>query len=271
MLLKDKVVVITGSTRGIGRAVAEECAKEGAHVVISSRTASAVRKTVDEFKKKGYTVSGVKADVSNFKDLEALLDHAVAMWGDVDVWINNAGVSGGYRRLHDLKTSEIDHVVSTNLHSVLYACRLIIPYFVHRGGGVLINSTGRGGRGEASPYMTVYGATKAGVTSLTKSLAKEYKDSPVSIHAVLPGMVDTDLLKNVKTSRDTEDSIEHLRLVLNAFGVPIDVVARFFVKIASQNPGEKTGKIYSLMKGRRLVRGILLMTWYRINGKVKMD
>lgn len=272
MKLKDKVVVITGSSRGIGRAVAEECCREGASVVVSSRTESAVKKTVEELSVQGYNVSGIRCDVSKASDLETLLDHAVATWGDVDVWINNAGVSGGYRRLNTLGPGEIDDVVDINLKGVLYGCRLVIPYFIERRGGIVINTTGRGGRGEASPYMAAYAATKAGVTSLTKSLAKEYKTSPVSIHAVLPGMVDTDLLKNVKTGKDTEDSMDgSLPLVLNAFGVPIDIVAAYFVKIASETPGEKTGRIYSLMKGRRLVRGILLMMWYRMRGKVVMD
>ena len=269
MKLEDKVIVITGSTRGIGRAIAEACAKEGAKVVICSRQESAVKGTCETFKQQDFNVSGGTVDVSIQSDLEKLLQHTIETWGRVDVWINNAGLSGGLRPLNELSEEEITRIIDVNLAGTLKACRIIIPYFIQQGGGILINMSGRGGRGEASPFLTTYAATKAAVTSLTKSLAQENKAHPISIHSVIPGMVATDFYKELKTSPKLAASAQSMPYVLKALGVPIDVVGRSFVQIAAQEPGKVTGKSYSLFSGWRLIRGIGLMMWYRATGKIQ--
>ena len=133
----------------------------------------------------------------------------------------------------------------------------------------MINISGKGGRGDASPFMTTYAATKAAVTSLTKSLAQENKSHPISIHSVVPGMVATDLMVDVKTSPGLAPTTESLPYVLKAFGVPLDVVGRFVAEVAAQEPGRMTGKNYSILRGARLLRGIGLMMWYRATGKMK--
>lgn len=270
MRLKDKVIVITGSTRGIGRAIAEACCKEGAKVVICSRHESAVSETCETFKRQGFSVSGLTVDVSAGTDIEKLLQHAIQTWERVDVWINNAGLSGGMRTLDELTEEEITQIINVNFAGTLKACRIVIPYFVKQGGGILINVGGRGSRCEASPFLTTYASTKAAVGSLTKSLARENRAYPISIHAVTPGMVATDFYKDMKTSPRLADSAQSITYVLKAFGVPIDQVAKFFVKIAAQEPGKVTGKHYSLLGGWRLVRAIGLMILYRATGKVRV-
>ncbi len=266
--LDKKVIVITGSTRGIGQAIAQACAQEGASVVICSRNKIAVKQTVKDFKENGFSVSGLDVDVSKQDDLEKLLSHALDTWDKVDVWINNAGLSGGYRLLEDISEEEIQALVGVNMTGLLLACRMIIPYF-RQNKGILINLSGKGGRGDPSPYTTVYAATKAAVSSLTKSLAQENKAYPLSIHAVLPGMVATDLYKDIKTRTDLENDIQNIPLILKAIGVSKEEVGLLFVKIAAQEPGKVTGKIYSLFKGWRLIKGIFLMSWYRLTGKIK--
>lgn len=270
MKLKDKVVVVTGSTRGIGRAIAEECAREGAKVVICSRNETSVEETCLSLKNQGFDVSGMTADVSVWGDLERLLAHVVETWGKVDVWINNAGLSGGMRPIDEWSENEITQIINVNYAGTLKACRLIIPYFVEQGGGILINMNGKGGRCEASPFLTAYASTKAAVASLTKSLAREYKEYPISIHSVTPGMVATDFYKDMKTSPKLADNTESIPYVLKAFGASLTCVAHFFVQIAAQKPGKSTGRNYSLLSGRRLVRAILLMMYYRLTGKVKV-
>lgn len=269
MKLNNKTIVVTGSTRGIGRAIAEACAKEGARVVICSRQESAVKQTCKTFKQQNLHVSGISVDVSIEGDLEELLQHAVEAWGRVDVWINNAGLSGGFRPLQEMSAEEIRALVEVNLTATLNACRIIIPYFITQGGGILINMSGKGGRGDASPFLSTYAATKAAITSLTKSLAQENKPHPISIHSVMPGMVATDFYKDMKTSPKLVAITQSLPHVLKAFRVPADVVGRFFVQIAAQEPGKVTGKTYSLVSGWRLIRAVGLMTWYRVTGKIK--
>ncbi len=270
MKLKDKVIVITGSTRGIGRAIVEACAKEGAKVIICSRQESAVKETYETFRQQDFNVSGIPVDVSIQSDLEKLLQHAIETWGRVDVWINNAGLSGGARSLHEMSTEEITTLVDVNFTGTLKACRMIIPYFIQQEGGILINMSGKGGRNDASPFLTTYAATKAAVTSLTKSLAQENKAHSISIHSVIPGMVATDFYKDIKISPKLAASAQSLPYVLKAVGVPIEVVGRFFVQLAAQEPGKVTGKTYSLLRGLRLMRAIGLLIWYRATGKIQM-
>ena len=270
MKLKDKVIVITGSTRGIGRGIAEACAREGAKVVICSRNESSVRETCKALEQRGFAVSGVPCDVSIQSDLEKLLQHAIQTWGRVNVWVNNAGLSGGFRLLTDMSEEEITSIINVNLAGTLKACRIVIPYFIQQGAGILINVSGKGGRrGEASPFLATYAATKAAVTSLTKSLAQEYKAHPISIHSVLPGMVATDFYHDVKTSPDLAARTQSFQYVFKAIGVPVDVVGRLFVEIAAQEPGKVTGKTYSPFSRMRLLRGIGLLMWYRITGKIQ--
>ena len=269
MRLKEKVVTVTGSTRGIGRAIAEACAREGARVVICSRDEAAVKLATGELSQEGFEVSGLAVDVSTVSDLDKLLQHAIETWGRVDVWINNAGLSGGYRLLDEMSPEEITNVVDVNLTAVLQACRIVIPHFLQGGGGVLINISGKGGRGDATPFMATYAATKAAVSSLTKSLAQEHKDHPISVHSVVPGMVDTDFFKDVKTGEGLSATSESLPYVLKAIGVPVEEVGRFVAQIAAQEPGKVTGKNYSVVRGLRLMRGIVLLMWYRATGKIE--
>lgn len=267
MKLENKVVVITGSTRGIGRAIAEACAKEGGKIVICSRSEEAVNKACDSLAQEGFNVTGITVDVSREGDLKRLFDHALQHYGSIDVWVNNAGLSGGYRMFHDLSEDEIRDIVAVNVTGTLQACKIIIPYFTEHK-GVIINMSGKGGRCEASPHMAVYAATKAAVTSLTKSLAKEYKEYPLSIHSVIPGMVETDFYRDLKVSPALAHEVETMPLVLKAFGVPKDTVAQAIVAIAAQEPGRKSGSQYFLAGRTRMIKAVLTMIWYRITGKL---
>lgn len=266
--LDGKVIVVTGSTRGIGRAVAEGLAEAGACIVISSRDKAAVEETIGTMMKTGRKVSGIPCDVSDPKGIERLMDHAVETWGHVDIWVNNAGVGQDYKPLDELGIEDIDRIVDINLKGTAYACRLLIPYFRSRG-GMIINMSGKGARGDASPYTGMYAATKAAVTSLTKSLAAENKDAPVSINAVTPGMVETDFYKDLRPSGRAPDASKTVPYVLKAIGVPKEKVAALFVKIAAEQPGRVTGKVYSAMSGPPMMIGIAKLMWYRMTGKIK--
>ncbi len=269
MLLAGKVVVVTGSTRGIGRAIVEACAREAARVVVASRKQEAVDATLAELRGQGWQASGIAVDVARPGDLEALLAHAVEAWGRVHVWLNNAGLSSGMRPLPEVTEAEVTEIVAVNLTATINACRLLIPYFMAHGGGVLVNMSGKGGRGEASPNLALYSATKAAVTNLTLSLARENRGRPISIHALIPGMVATDFYRDVATSPTLTEQAAGIPYVLKALGVPAEEVGRAFVRIAAQRPGAVTGKVYSLLGGPRLARGIAQLMWYRMSGKVR--
>jgi len=268
--LHGKVVVITGSTRGIGRAMAEACAAAGANVVVSSRTATAVDETVEALVRSGATASGIACDVSRATDLEALLAHAVENHGRVDVWVNNAGISLGMRMHVETTPQEITSIVETNLIGTMIASQLIVPFFVGQGGGVLINVSGRGGRGDAAAYTSAYAATKAGVMVFTKSLAAEHRNDPVSILVFMPGMVDTDFYGDGMTvSPGLEPLVGNIRIVLDSIGTPIERVGPALVAAASTEPGTGSGTVRSASGAMRGMTGGFKLVWARMSGRMK--
>jgi glucose 1-dehydrogenase len=268
--LAGKVVVITGSTRGIGRAMAEACAREGATVVVSSRTGAAVEATVADLAATGAAVTGITCDVSVDADLEALFTHAVETHGRIDVWVNNAGISLGMRRHVDTAPEDMRRIVGINLIGTMVASRIVVPYFVQRGGGVLINVSGRGGRGDAAAFTAAYAATKAAIMVFTKSLAAEHRSDPVSILAFMPGMVDTDFYgEAMEVSPDLAGVASNVRVVLDTIGTPLELVGPALVEAARTTPGEGTGSVHRVGGGaRRMVGGFRLM-WARMTGRLK--
>lgn len=256
-LLEGKVVVITGSTRGIGRAIAEGCGRSGASVVVSSRTVAGVASCVDELGREGIAAKGFAADVSNPAEVRRLFDASLKAFGKIDIWVNNAGISGGYRIIQSMSTEEIREVLAINLLGTLYACRIVIPYFISAaGGGVIVNLSGRGGRLAPSPYQVSYAASKAAVTSLTRSLAAENKGKPISINCLFPGMVETDMYQDVLTCPETVNKMGIMPVLLKAFGTPMERVQKVAVKMCAVKPGSVTGKAYSAERPERYWRAL---------------
>jgi len=253
--LKSRVVVITGSSRGIGRAIAGACARAGARVVISSRKTEGVALAVAELRASQLEAAGLAADAASPDDLRRLMDFAIKNYGAIDVWINNAGISSGYRSLQYMSPLEIKEVVDINLLGVLNSCRLLIPYFRERG-GIILNLAGRGGKGNPAPYQTTYAATKAAVVSLTRSLAAENKCYKISINCIAPGMVDTDIFKDIATCPETESRLALMPVLLKAFASPMPDVERLAVKLCAQEPGKHTGMCYSAEKWTRYLRAL---------------
>lgn len=268
--LVGKTVVITGSTRGIGRAMAEACADAGATVVVSSRTSAAVEETLAALRKRGALASGIVCDVAKDDDLRALLDHAVATHGGVDVWVNNAGMSLGMRLHLETSEPEMRQIVDTNLVSTMVASKMAVEYFLGRGGGLLVNVSGRGGRGEAAAYTSAYAATKAGVMVFTKSLAAEHKGDLVSIVVFMPGMVDTDFYsESMEVSPQLEPLVGNVRIVLDAIGTPLEAVGPRFAEVACLVPGEGSGRVYRVSGGGRQMAGGFKLMWARMTGRMK--
>lgn len=250
MKLKNKVIVITGSTGGVGLATVRAAAREGAKLVICGRHADTVRETVAALQESGAKASGIQTDVSNPNDLAALLEHADRNWGRIDAWINNAGVGTGTRPLTSLSSEEIIRTVTINVIGTAEACRIVIPYMLKQGGGLLFNTTGRGADGKPQGGAAIYSATKAAVISLTKSLAEENLGQPISIHAISPGLVLTGLHKSRLDEKKNPKLAAHTRKVLAQWGTSPAKVGEYFAEIASQEPGKLTGYFYRMSAGR---------------------
>ncbi|PKA64328.1 putative chlorophyll(ide) b reductase NYC1, chloroplastic [Apostasia shenzhenica] len=207
-------VVITGSTRGLGKALAREFLLSGDRVVVASRSPKSVQTTVEELrenlkesismvgsKSKGVTkfshakVVGVACDVCKPDEVHNLANFSISELGSIDIWINNAGTNKGFRPLLQFTDEDIDQIVSTNLVGSLICTREAIRIMsTQEKGGHVFNMDGAGSGGSSTPLTAVYGSTKCGLRQLQTSLMKECRRSVVGVHTASPGMVLTDLL-----------------------------------------------------------------------------
>jgi NAD(P)-dependent dehydrogenase (short-subunit alcohol dehydrogenase family) len=174
------------------------------------------------------------------------------------------------RRHVDTTPEEIRRIVDVNLVGTMLASRLVVPHLVSRGGGVLVNVSGRGGRGDAAAYTAAYAATKAAVMVFTKSLAEEHKRDPLSIFAFMPGMVDTDFYgESMQVGDDLKDLAGNILVVLDAIGTPIAEVGPKLAELAACEPGRETGKVVSVSGGAHMMLGGFKLMWARLTGRMK--
>ncbi|RIK20821.1 MAG: beta-ketoacyl-ACP reductase [Anaerolineae bacterium] len=193
MLLDGKVAVVTGASRGIGRAIAEELAAEGARVVVNYHSnATAADDVVNGIVARGGTAVAMQADVSDFAAAEALIKSAIETYGAIDILVNNAGTTRDTLLL-SMKEEEWDVVMTTNLKSVYNTCKAVTRPMVRRKqGGRIINISSVSGI-VGQPGQTNYAASKAGIIGFSKSLAKELGSRNITVNVVAPGFVPTDL------------------------------------------------------------------------------
>jgi chlorophyll(ide) b reductase len=202
-------VVVTGATKGIGKALAREFLRQGDKVFIASRSHAGVEETIRELCDQtgadpNSDIFGVSCDISRLGDVEALTEAARRdLGGRVDCWINNAGYSGSFKPFMNSDVDTIESVVKTNLLGTMYGTRAALRMFCQQeGGGHVFNMDGAGYDGKATPNYAAYGSTKAAITQMNKSLHEEAKEANkrnsenrgVGVHTLSPGMVLTDLL-----------------------------------------------------------------------------
>ena len=198
--LIDKVVVITGASRGIGRAIAERFAREGASVVLAGRDAALLGEVAKNIQARRGKAHAVVCDVTQEADVQRLMQEAMQRFNGLDVMINNAGVMVA-RHLIDTTTDEYDHVLDTNLKGVYLGCREAFKIMKGRGGGVIINMSSVAGK-EAWAGLGLYSASKFGLMGMTYALADEGSRFNIKVSALCPGMVATDLAKSANLSTD---------------------------------------------------------------------
>ena len=219
--LKGKVALITGSTRGIGKSIAEELALAGCKVVISSRKAEACEAVKAEFEKQGYEVLAQPCNVSRKEELQALYDKTVAKWGRVDIAIANAAVNPYYGPLANIPDEAFDKVFLNNVKSVLWLANITLPAMAERGGGSFITVGSIGGI-IANTVIGAYGMSKAADHHLVRNLAAEWGPKNVRVNAIAPGLIKTDFAKALwedEARRKEREASTPLRRL----GVPRDI------------------------------------------------
>lgn len=262
--LEGKVAVITGSSRGFGLAVAQVFVREGAAVVISSRSEPAVREAIETLGGMGARVSGMVADVGELAQVQTLAAHARQTFGRIDIWVNNAGAAGVYGPTAAIPPDRYERIIRTNILGVYHGSIIAIHTFQAQGGaGKLINILGRGDDGKVPMYQNAYAPTKTWVRAFTRALAQEYKDSGIGVYALNPGLLDTEFLRKIEAIKGYEARLAPLSAVIRLWGQPPSAPAEDAVYLASSATDGKTG-IERRIIGPRLLLGGLLKEGVRI-------
>lgn len=194
--LTGKTAFVTGASRGIGRAIAVALAQAGADLALVARTAEGLADTADDVTAVGRKAVIIPADVTNQVAVANAVATAIDQLGQVDVVINNAGGSNFMVPFRDLRLSGWDKLMTLNLSSAVYVCQAFAPHLLDRGSGSVINVASVAGVASA-PLISPYGAAKAALISLTKTLAVEWAVSGVRVNALCPGWTATDLNRNL--------------------------------------------------------------------------
>ncbi|HKR00471.1 MAG TPA: SDR family oxidoreductase [Pyrinomonadaceae bacterium] len=188
--MNGKTAIVTGSTKGIGRAIAEALVREGMNVCISARHADEVERAVGELNDAGEgRVTGAVCDVRDYDEVKALVEHTVSEFGGLDVLVNNAGI-GIFGRVDETSAEDFRAVLETNLFGVFYCCRESIPRMKERGGGYIINISSLAGT-NAHPKMTAYNASKFGLNGFSEALMQEVRHDGIKVSYIMPGSVNT--------------------------------------------------------------------------------
>lgn len=199
----NKVVIVTGASRGIGRNIATTLAKKG-YIVIANYNKSE-NKAIElqqNLKKENINIDIFKADVSNRDEVKKLVQFVINKYKKIDCVINNAGIDQ-VKMFLDITDADWNNMISNNLNSVFYMCQEVLPYMIHEKNGVIINISSIWGVTGAS-CESHYAVSKAGVDALTKSLAKEMGPSNIRINSIAPGFIDTEMNNNLNEEEKQE-------------------------------------------------------------------
>jgi NAD(P)-dependent dehydrogenase (short-subunit alcohol dehydrogenase family) len=190
MNLKDRIAVVTGGTKGIGKAVAEYLLKAGATVFICGRDKSALNRTIRDLERFG-RVFGEVVDVRSETQVKMMLSECLRLFGRIDILINNAGVGIFGKTVEEIEPDDFRLVLETNLLGVYYACHYAIPLMKDKGGGYIINISSLAGQ-NAHPGMAAYNASKFGLNGFSEALMQEVRHDNIKVSYVCPGSVNTE-------------------------------------------------------------------------------
>jgi len=187
-MLKDKVIVITGASRGIGEAIARACVEAGARVVLASRKQADLDRVASGL---GEHAIAVACHTGKAEDVDAMMAKAIERFGRVDGYVNNAATNPYFGPLVDTPDAAIDKTFEVNVRGYLYGARAMVKHARARGGGASIVNVASVAGLRAAPMQGIYGATKAAVISMTQTLAFELGGSQIRVNAIAPGLVET--------------------------------------------------------------------------------
>jgi len=258
MDLKDRVAIVTGGGMGIGRGIVKELADRGAKVVVAEIKDDEARKTVDEVKAAGGEAVACHADVTNHESTEAMAQFAVDSYGHIDILVNNAGadIKGA---VWEFSEKDWDFLMTLNLKGVFLSTQAVVKHMMVRRSGRIINMSSMAGK-SGEPFTAPYCTTKFGVIGFTQSIALELGDHNITVNAVCPGAVETDLFKrgvlgSAKASNRTyEEELQEKFISLTPLGRMTEIgdVAKAVAFFASDDAKFITGSSLNVSGGREM-------------------
>jgi short-subunit dehydrogenase len=226
----NKVIVITGSTRGIGYHLARAFLERGSAVVISSCDCKAVDQATSQLEAKygSEKVYGLTCDVTDFNQVQNLWANVWGYFGRVDIWINNAGTATPRMNFWEIPAQRYQEVVNTNILGTMYGSKVALKGMLQQGYGALYNMEGFGANGRSMRGMTLYGSTKASLHFIDLGLADEVKGTPVIVGSLAPGMMITDMITRQFEGR--EEELVKFKRILNIIAERPETVAPVLVE-----------------------------------------
>ncbi|MCB9566885.1 MAG: SDR family oxidoreductase [Myxococcales bacterium] len=238
--LSDQVAVVTGSSRGIGRSIAEQMARAGARVVISSRKPDACEAVAEAIRKDGGQAIAIPANISRQSDLEALVERTLDAWGQIDALVCNAASNPYFGPMSGVSDEIFDKIMRNNVLSNLWLANRVAPQMAERGGGSITVVSSIGGlRGD--PFLGVYNMSKAADMQLVRNLAIEWGGRGIRANTIAPGLVRTDFARALWENPHLLDKVERAT-PLRRIGEPDDI-GGIAVFLASRAAAFITGQV----------------------------
>ena len=245
MDLKEKVAIVTGAGQGIGRGIALRLAEFGANVVLLDIRQDTLDEVAEEIRSKGVEVLSLQVDVTRSERLRHMARLVMAEFGQIDILVNNAGITGRTVPMVELNEQDWDQVMNLNLKGVFLCCQAVLGYMIERRYGKIVNVASIAGK-EGNPTLVPYSVSKAGVTCLTKALAKEVTDYQINVNCVSPAVIQTPILEGMASS-----TVDYMisKIPMGRVGKPEEVAAVVHF-LASDDAGFVTGQCYDVSGGR---------------------
>ena len=241
--LNNRVAIVTGGAQGFGLAITERFIKSGAKVVIWDIDENEAKKALSKINSEN--CSNQKVDVTNFQDIQDNIKEVEKGFGKIDIFINNAGMSGVNAKVWDYPVDEWKKVLDLDLNSIFYCCKAVVPIMIKNNYGRIINISSIAGK-EGNPNASAYSTAKAAVIGLTKSLGKELADKNIAVNCVTPAAAKTRIFDQM-----TQEHIDYMlsKIPRNRFA-KVNELASLVSWLASEENSFSTAAVFDLSGGR---------------------